>query len=221
MAANDNRFIAFWASHKMRARVYGWALLLAVGQMGLAQMNTYRALERSREREVVRIGCDGIPQLVRVDNEVYAEPNDLEIQALSRKFAVKYMRADSYSIVQDVAECMDYMTTELADAYRKVMRGTEEAPGAIAQIEALKRRTQIDVEGLEVKVDKKSYPWRASVKGIRQIVGQAEGQPFELALSFYKSERTLVNPWGLLVTAVKVGGPPLAAPEVKEPRVGG
>ena len=128
----------------------------------------------SRPREVIRIGCDGIPQVVRIDEHAYSEPDDREIRAFAAQFAVFYMRADSYSIVNDYVWAAARMTTELRDSFKR------EARGAIAEVQALKRRTQVRAEALEIAVDKKPFPWRASVKGVRQTLGE-EGreEPFD------------------------------------------
>ena len=60
---------------------------------------------------------------------------------------------------------------------------------------------------LEVKVDKRSYPWRAVVKGARQVVGQApeSAQSFELELELVRTSRDeLIE--GLLVWGVRAKG---------------
>jgi hypothetical protein len=206
-----NNAIAFWQSHERRARVYGSALIGMSFMNVMAQVNLYR--EAHKEREVVRIGCDGIPQLVRLNDEVYAEPDLREIRAFAAEFTVFFMRGDSYSAVNDAAWCARRMTPELGEAYRNAMRGTREKPGAITILEALKRRTQIDPSGLEISVDKKSYPWRANVKGARQIVGadEATAQPFELDLELFRASRNDVVE-GLVVSAVHPRGEVAATP---------
>src|SRR5262245_66303165 len=90
MGASDNRFIAFWATHERRARVYARLLAVTLVLLFLSLLNTYRAW--SRPREVVRIGCDGIPSLVRINDEVYSEPDVGEICAFVEGFAVFFIR---------------------------------------------------------------------------------------------------------------------------------
>ncbi len=200
-----NRAIAFWQSHERRARLYGFAALAMAGMNVLAQVNLYR--QAHKEREVVRIDCDGIPQLVRLNDEVYAEPDEREIRAFTAEFTVFFMRGDSFSALNDAAWCARRMTPELAEAYKAAMRGTRDKPGAIAILEGLKRRTQIDPASLEITVDKKSYPWRANVNGARQIVGSpdAASQPFELDLELFRASRNDVIE-GLVVAAVQPRG---------------
>lgn len=200
-----NQAIAFWQSHEKRARVYGVAVVAMVAMNFLAQVNLYR--QTHREREVVRIGCDGIPQLVRVNDEVYAEPDEREVRAFAAEFTVFFMRGDSFSAVNDAAWCARRMTPELGEAYKTAMRGTKDRPGAIAILEGLKRRTQIDPASLQIAVDKKTYPWRVNVKGTRQIVGSddAASQPFEIDLELFRASRNDVIE-GLVVAAVQPRG---------------
>jgi hypothetical protein len=198
-----NRVFTLWASHETRARIYGLALLAMGGLNALMGVNLYRSW--TRDREVVRIGCDGIPQLVRVNDEIYSEPDEREIRAYAMEFAVFFMRSDSYSIVNDTAWCMRRMTPELAQSYKRTMVGTKAEPGLVAIIERLKRRTQIDTASLELKVDKKSYPWRVMVTGVRQIVGQEQSEPFSLGLELYRASRNEVIE-GLVISGVRPHG---------------
>jgi len=73
------------------------------------------------------------------------------------------------------------MAPELREWFKRSVRGTPEPPGIISVIEKLKRRTQIDPATLELQVDKRPYPWKVGVKGVREIVGdKAPGESFEL-----------------------------------------
>ena len=204
MAASDNRFIAFWATHERRARVYGRLLVVTLVLLFLALLNTYRAW--NRPREVVRIGCDGIPSLVRINDEVYSEPDEREIRAFVAEFAVFFMRGDSYSAVNDAVWAGRRMAPELREAFRRVAKGGRDRLGSVAILESLKRRTQIDASALEIEVDKRTYPWRARVKGTRQIMGESgEGQSFELGLELVRASRNdLIE--GLLVWSVQPKG---------------
>ena len=206
---NGNPAVAFWQSHERRARLYGVALAVMAVINLMSQVNLYR--QSHKEREVVRIGCDGIPQLVRVNDQVYAEPDEREIHAFAAEFTVFFMRGDSFSAVNDAAWCARRMTPELGEAYKSAMRGSRHHQGAIAILEGLKRRTQIDPSTLEIAVDRKSYPWRANVKGRRQIVGadDAAGQVFELDLELFRASRNDVVE-GLVVSAVQPRGEAMA-----------
>lgn len=212
-----NRAVAFWVGQERRARLYGWIAACMTGINVVAQVNLYR--QAHREREVVRIGCDGIPQLVRVNDEVYAEPDEREIRAFAAEFTVFFMRGDSFSAVNDAAWCARRMTPELAEAYKTAMRGSRERPGAISVLESLKRRTQIDAGALQIAIDKKSYPWRVNVKGARQIVGTADAvsQPFEIDLELLRASRNEVIQ-GLIVAGVRPRGETsqAAIPELEE-----
>lgn len=198
--ARDSRFTAIWASAERRARVYGFMLLVSLVVTALALLNTYKAWHR--EREVVRIGCDGIPQLVRINDEVYAEADEREIKAFVAEFTVFFMRADSHSILNDAAFSATRMTPELADGYKATMRGTREKAGVITLIESLKRRTQIDPRRLEITVNKSNYPWIASVKGERQVVGSDETEAFSLDIELLRASRNEVLA-GVVVAGVR------------------
>ncbi len=216
MSVNQSRFVAFWAAHERRAQVYGRLLSVTLVLLGLSLVNTYRAW--SQPREVVRIGCDGIPQLVRINEEVYSEPDEREIRAFASMFTVMYARADSHSVVNDFLFCMSKMTPELRDRFRPQVRGTPERPGAVQVVEGLGRRTQVDPGTLEIAIDKKVYPWRVTVKGVRQIVGAGpEGdEKFELSLELVRASRNQVLE-GLLVYAIHAKGDAVEAALLQRP----
>jgi hypothetical protein len=121
----------------------------------------------------VRIGCDGIPSLVRINDQVYSEPDEREIRAFVAEFAVFFMRGDSFSAVNDAVWAARRMAPELREEFRRAAKGTRERMGSVAILESLKRRTQIDASALEIEVDKRVYPWRARVKGTRQTSATA------------------------------------------------
>jgi len=205
MPACDNRFVTFWATAETRARVW---LRLALAQTLLLVLSLV-ALGRvlNKPREVIRIGCDGIPQVVRINDAVYSEPAEQEIRAFAVTFTTFYARSDSYSVVNDLLFCMRRMTPELRERFKAVARGTRERPGIIAAVEGLKRRTQIDPSSMEIKVDKRTYPWRAKVHGVRQVVGQPPEavQAFELELELVRTSRDeLIE--GLLVWGIRAKG---------------
>ncbi len=207
MSASASRFIAIWASHEARARLWFRLFVVAVTALCLSLVTTIRAW--NRPREVVRIGCDGIPQVVRLDNAAYSEPNEREIRAFATEFAVFYARSDSYSVLNDLPWCAGRMAPELRERFKRVVRGTTEAPGIIAVIEKLQRRTQIDPATLDIHVDKASYPWKVRVKGVRQVVGDsAPGASFELELDLVRASRE-EHIEGLLVWGIKAKGEPV------------
>jgi hypothetical protein len=205
MTAANSRFVAFWASADRRARI--WFRVAAVQTVLLLLSLSALGRIAARPREVIRVGCDGIPQVVQINEAVYSEPAEQEIRAFAASFATFYARSDSYSVVNDLVFCMRRMTPELRERFKGIARGSRERPGIASVVESLKRRTQIDPASLEVKVDKHAYPWRAVVKGARQIVGQpAEAaQPFELELELVRTSRDeLIE--GLLVWDIRAKG---------------
>lgn len=201
MSDPKNRLLAVWASHEQRARVWFRLFVFGGGLLVLSLLTTFSAL--GRPREVVRIGCDGIPQVVRLDDRAYSEPDEREIRAFAGQFAVLFMRADSYSVVNDYVWCAARMAPELQEAFKR------EARNATAVVEALKRRTEIEPASLEIQVDKRLFPWRASVKGARRVIGTEDGQgreeAFALDVEVVRTERTVTNPFGLLVWRIHTG----------------
>jgi hypothetical protein len=158
---------------------------------------------------VVRIGCDGIPQVVTLDSAAYSEPNEREIRAFATEFAVFYARSDSYSILNDLVWCANRMAPELRERFKRSVRGTATTPGIITVIEKLKRRTQIDPATLDIQADKRPYPWKVKVKGVRQVVGDSgPGETFELELDLVRASRE-EHLEGLLVWAIRAKGDPI------------
>ncbi|MGH9887063.1 MAG: hypothetical protein ACREBE_16175 [bacterium] len=163
----------------------------------------------NRPREVIRIGCDGIPQVVTLDNAAYSEPNEREIRGFATEFAVFYARSDSYSVLNDLVWCANRMAPELRERFKRNVRGAPDTPGIIKVIEKLQRRTQIDPATLEIEVDKRPYPWKVKVKGARQIVGDAaSGETFELELDLVRASRE-ERLEGLLVWSIRAKGDPI------------
>ena len=207
MSASDSRFIAIWASHEARAKLWFRLFLLASAGLAVSLVTTIRVW--NRPREVIRIACDGIPQVVRLDNASYSEPNEREIRAFATEFAVFYARSDSYSILNDLVWCANRMAPELRERFKRSVRGTPQSPGLIQVIEKLHRRTQIDPATLEIHVDKGPYPWKVQIKGVRQVVGdQTPGETFELALDLVRASRE-EQLEGLLVWAIRAKGDPI------------
>jgi len=207
MSARESRFLAIWASHETRARVWFRLLLVTVACLVLSLVTTIRVW--TRPREVIRIGCDGIPQVVTLDNTAYSEPNEREIRAFATEFATFYARADSYSILNDMVWCANRMAPELRERFKRDVRGTPQSPGLISVIEKLHRRTQIDPATLDIQVDKRPYPWKVAVKGVRQVVGDTSpGETFELDLDLVRASRD-EHLEGLLVWAIHAKGEPI------------
>ena len=200
--------MTLWASADRRAQVWlGVAALLAVTNV-LSLWTTIRVLKRPKD--VIRIGCDGLPAVVRLA-ENYAEPNDVEIRAFVTNFSTFFARSDSFSLRQDLAWCAQRMEPKLRMDFLREAVGTKEQPGVLRVIEGLQRRAQIDPAQLEIQVDKSMYPWRARVKGVRQIVGsEAPPQAFQLELELVRATREEVLE-GLLVYRIN-GGAPVGAP---------
>src|SRR5262249_5258263 len=163
----------------------------------------------NRPREIIRIGCDGIPQVVTLDSAAYSEPNERELRAFATEFAVFYARSDSYSILNDLVWCANRMAPELRERFRRAVRGPATAPGLVSVIEQLKRRTQIDPATLDIQVDKRPYPWKVRVTGVRQVVGDGgPGDTFELELDLVRASRE-EHLEGLLVWAIRAKGDPI------------
>jgi hypothetical protein len=207
MTASDSRFVAIWASHEARARLWLRLFVLTAAGLVLSLVTTIRVW--NRPREVIRIGCDGIPQVVTLDSAAYSEPNEREIRAFATEFAVFYARSDSFSILNDLVWCANRMAPELRERFKRSVRGTAATPGVITVIEKLKRRTQIDPATLEIQADKRPYPWKVSVKGVRQVVGDpGPGESFELDLELVRASRE-EHLEGLLVWAIRAKGDPI------------
>jgi hypothetical protein len=207
MSAGHSRFVAIWASHEARAKVWFRLFLVATAGLVLSLVTTIRVW--NRPREVVRIGCDGIPQVVTLDNAAYSEPNEREIRAFATEFAVFYSRSDSYSILNDLVWCANRMAPDLRERFKRSVRGTPGTQGIVNVIEKLQRRTQIDPGTLEIQVDKRPYPWKVNVKGVRQVVGdKGSGESFELDLDLVRASRD-ERLEGLLVWGIRAKGDPI------------
>jgi len=207
MSASESRFVAIWASHEARARLWFRLFLLTVTGLGLSLITTIRVW--TRPREVIRIGCDGIPQVVTLDSAAYSEPNEREIRGFATEFAVFYARSDSYSILNDLVWCANRMAPELRDRFKRSVRGGPQTPGIITVIQKLQRRTQIDPATLEIQVDKRPYPWKVKIKGVRQVVGDTgPGEGFDLELDLVRASRE-EHLEGLLIWGIRAKGDPI------------
>ena len=207
MSAARSRFVAIWASHEARARIWFRLFVVSIGALALSLATTIRVW--NRPREVIRIGCDGIPQVVTLDSAAYSEPNEREIRAFATEFATFYARSDSFSVLNDLVWCANRMAPELRERFKRSVRGTPERPGMVTVIEKLQRRTQIDPATLEIHVDKGPYPWKVAVKGVRQAVGDSgSGETFELELDLVRASREQ-HLEGLLVWGIRAKGDPI------------
>ena len=90
MSGSNSRFIAIWASHEARAKLWFRLFIVATAGLLLSLVTTIRVWHHPRE--VVRIGCDGIPQVVTLDNQAYSEPNEREIRAFVPEMASTNLR---------------------------------------------------------------------------------------------------------------------------------
>jgi hypothetical protein len=194
--------MAFWRSAEERAIFWHRLALFEAFAVCLSLVVTGRVL--GKPREVIRVGCDGIPQVVTINDTVYSEPDEREIRSFAASFASFYGRADSYSIVNDLVWCAKRMTPELRARFKALVKGRGGRPGLVEAVEALKRRTEVEVS--EVQVDKRSYPWHARVRGVQKVVGESEGgQGFELDLDLVRTSRDeLVE--GLLIWGIQAHG---------------
>jgi hypothetical protein len=207
MSASESRFVAIWASPEARARIWFRLFVLVAAGLVLSLVTTIRVW--TRPREVIRIGCDGIPQVVTLDNAAYSEPNEREIRGFATEFAVFYARSDSYSVLNDLVWCANRMAPELRERFKRTVRGAPDTPGVVKVIEKLQRRTQIDPATLDIHVDKRPYPWKVKVKGVRQVVGDpGPGETFELELDLVRASRE-ERLEGLLVWSIRAQGDPI------------
>jgi hypothetical protein len=193
--------MAFWKSAEERAVFWHRLAIFEAFLLSLSLLVAGRVL--GRQREVIRIGCDGIPQLVALNDAVYSEPDEREIRAFAASFAGFYARADSYSIVNDLVFCARRMTPEFRERFKAAVKGQGGAPNLIARVEGMKQRMEVQVK--DVEVDKRSYPWRAKVRGVQRVVGESDGRAFELDLDLVRTSRSeLVE--GLLVMGLRASG---------------
>lgn len=193
--------MTFWRSADERAAFWHRLALLEGVPLVLSLIVAGRAL--GKPREVIRIACDGIPQVVTINEAVYSEPDEREVRAFATAFANFYARNDSYSIVNDLVWCAKRMTPELRERFKELARGQGPRPSLVKTVEALKQRAEVEVS--EVRVDKQSYPWQARVLGVRKTVGEGPGERFELDLELVRTSRDeLVE--GLLVWGIQARG---------------
>jgi len=200
-----NRFVSLWHHAEQSARACWIACCL---EAGLAVLSLTVAIKLiNRPREVVRVGCDGIPALLKIDEPRNSEPDEREIRAFATAFATFYVRRDSYSIVNDFAWCAARMAPELRDKFKAFARGQPGQPSLISKIERLQQRTEVDSSSLEISVDQRVYPWRATVRGVVHVISAAPTaeQRFELELELVRTSREeLIE--GLLVWPLKTRG---------------
>lgn len=223
MSVEGNRFIAVWASYELRARVWFGVAAVSVALLALSLTANIQAWRKPRE--VIRIGCDGIPQAVRIEEPAYSEPSELELRAFAAQFGALFLRRDSYSVRHDYVWCAKRMAAELQEAFKAEARGQPGQPGAIVVIESLKQRAEVDTGELEIAVDKSVYPWLAAVKGKRQVAREGEdgntttvAEPVALNLEVVRTRRTEELPAGLLVWKLHSRGEPLRTPQMERPR---
>lgn len=202
--------MAIWRAADNRAQLWFWLFVVQSAALALSLATTIH-LER-KPRDLVRVGCDGVPQLFRPTAQ-YSEPNEPEIRAFVSNFVVALARADSFSVVNDYVDAARRMAPNLRQTFMKEARGGGGRPGTIQVVQALKRRTQIDPSSLELEIDKTNYPWRVRTKGTRQLVGETgtESQGFALDVELVRAPREEVLE-GMLVWSVHSVGEAVGAP---------
>jgi hypothetical protein len=166
MSASDSRFVAIWASHEARARLWFRLFLVTAAGLVLSLVTTIRVW--NRPREIVRIGCDGIPQVVALDNAAYSEPNEREIRAFATEFAVFYARSDSFSILNDLVWCANRMAPDLriASSAASAGRGTTGMSRSSRSFSGERR----SIPPRWRSGRQAALPWKVNV-GVRQVVG--------------------------------------------------
>ena len=122
-------------------------------------------------QEVIRIGCDGIPQVVTLDSAAYSEPNEREIRA----FATESSPSSTPGATRSPS------STTWSGAPTGWRRSCASASSAASAGRPRPRDHPGDREArsggprsipatLEIQVDKRPYPWKVKVKGVRQVV---------------------------------------------------
>ena len=222
MSVGDNRFIAIWASHEARERLWRRLCITSALLLGMSLLGNLVLVRRPLA--VVRVDPSGVPELIqlRYDDPSQTDPSEREIRAFAASFAVFLMRGDSFSVRHDWAYVSGSMSPRLYRAFQAQAIGTPQTPGAVALIEGLRQRTDVPVESLEIEVDKKPYPWRARVKGKRVIVGTDTPveQPFEVELELLRTQRRPESLEGLVVWDLHTKGEALSVPVPSRPEGG-
>jgi hypothetical protein len=205
-------FFGKWGQAARSAR-FAWmvagvqSLLLALA-MGCLMVKLFE------EPTLIRVPEDGLPQVLRL-TEKYYEPTDAELRTFGANFATFFMRGDSFSLHQDWSWCAEHMEQALMKRFLGQATGTPEEPGALAVVERLKQRTEIPRDSLEVTVDKRAWPWRIEVKGVRKVLGK-EGldQKWQLQLQVVRTSRRVL-PEGLVVVDLRSGGVAVVGPALR------
>jgi hypothetical protein len=210
MTAETSRFVAYWRAADQRAELWFWCFIGASVLTAVSMVTTVRMM--GKPREVIRIGCDGVPQLFTPTAQ-YSEPNEPEIRSFVTNFVTALARADSFSVVNDYVFAASKMAPKLREEFKREARGHDGRAGTIKIIESLRRRTQIDPSSLEVQINKKDYPWQVQINGVRQTVGDVstQAQPFSVQLELVRASREEILE-GMLVWALHSGGASVGAP---------
>lgn len=211
--AASNRLMRLWTSHEQAKKHYRRLFIGCAVLLGLSLLDRFRMY--SRELDVIRVGGDGVAQVVRLDRESYSEPNELEIRAFAAATALHLCRSDSWSVVSDYTWVAKRMVPRLRAQFSDEAKGTADKTGAIAIIESLHRRTDIEPSTLNIDVNKTEYPWKVVIEGERRILresGPTEKQPFKLHLGLVRGRRSVEFPEGLLIWEARTEGAALTAP---------
>ena len=208
MSASDSRFVAIWASHEARARLWFRLFVLTAAGLVLSLVTTIRVWNQApgghpdrlrrhpaggdaRQRRLLRAERAGDPGLRHGVRRL------LRPQRLVLRSSTTWSGAPTGWR----RSCASASSAPSAERPRR--------PGVVTVIEKLQRRTQIDPATLDIQVDKRPYPWKVKVKGVRQVVGDpAPGEAFELELDLVRASRE-ERLEGLLVWGIRAKGDPI------------
>jgi hypothetical protein len=210
MSGERNRLIAFWATAEHRARIWFWLFVLQSTALLCSLGETRHLLYKPLQ--VIRVGCDGIPNVIRLDEEKYSEPTDAEVRAFATNFIRYFARADSGSVVNDYAWCGQHMAPNLRAVFVRDVKRTR----ATTIVEDLKARADIDPSSMKIEVDTRPYPWRVKVSAVRRSVSETSSEPvdtpIEVELQVVKTPRSEVIE-GLLVWRIDTKSGPVGVPD--------
>jgi hypothetical protein len=204
MATTLPRPLSIWEAADRRSAIWLQVTVALLVLNGVLAGTLFKLM--TKPPLVYRVSNDGIPQAVVLNTAVYGEPQTNELRAFVRiAVTPKLLRLDSYAIVNDLLDVTKLMSAECYKAFQP------EIENLISGVEGVRRRAYIDESKLEIEVSKDTYPWRATVKGLRQIVvpkgyPPVPPQPFQVSFDLVQTQRSETNPWGLLVHAFQTQG---------------
>ena len=170
------------------------------GSRARAELGPTIALETPRE--VIRIGCDGSPGVTSQCR--YPRPTSARSapSPLSSRSLCRVSRTRSSRLVCAPIAWRPIFASDSRNRFVKQRRWSHQGHRSGSG-------GRIDHGSLEIQVDKRSYPWKVQVKGVRQIVGETgSGETFELALELVRASRE-EHLEGLLVWGIRAKGDPI------------